>query len=199
MLTQALSFLIETLGGLFLIAVLLRFLLQWARAPFHNPVSQFVVALTDFAIKPLRRIVPGLIGLDLASLALAWAVQTGMLALLLALRGFPFALAPVEAYAALGLLAVVALLRLLIYVVLGVVFVQAILSWVNPRTPVAPVLNALANPFLRPLRRVIPPIGGVDLTPLGVLIVGQLLLMMPLAALERWVTGLLGASRMVSP
>ena len=77
MLNQALQFLLETLLGLFVLAVLLRFYLQWAHAPFRNPVSQFIAALTDFAVKPLRRVVPGLFGLDLASLLLAWLPLIG--------------------------------------------------------------------------------------------------------------------------
>lgn len=184
MMTQALQFLLETILGLFVLAVLLRFYLQWVRAPFSNPFSQFIAALTDFAVKPLRRIIPGLFGLDLASLLLAWLVEYVLLLALFWLGGL-FALnADPAVFIAIGFLATLKLVRVSIYILLGAVFVQAILSWTNPHTPLAPLLHRLTEPFLRPLRRIVPPLANVDLSPLILFIICELLLMVPLLWLE---------------
>ena len=184
MLNQALQFLLETVFGLFALAALLRFFLQLLRAPFRNPFSQFVAALTDFAGKPLRRIIPGLFGLDLASLALAWLVEFILLLALFWLSGMFQLMAGASIFLAIAFLAAVKLLKISIYIVLGAVFIQAILSWVNPHSPLAPVLNSLTTPFLRPVRKIIPPLANVDLSPLVVLLVCELLLMVPVAWLE---------------
>ncbi|MCE5180733.1 MAG: YggT family protein [Betaproteobacteria bacterium] len=184
MMTQALQFLLETIFGLFVLAVLLRFYLQWARAPFHNPFSQFIAALTDFAVKPLRRIIPGLFGLDLASLLLAWLVEYVLLLALFGLGGLFTLKADPSVFIAIGFLATLKLVRISIYILLGAVFVQAILSWTNPHTPLAPLLNRLTEPFLRPLRRIVPPLANVDLSPLVLFIICELLLMVPLLWLE---------------
>jgi YggT family protein len=184
MFIQALQFLLETLFGLFVLAVLLRFYLQWARAPFRNPVSQFIAALTDFAVKPLRRIIPGLLGLDLASLVLAWLVEYVMLLAISWLGGLFLLQAGPSIFLAIAFLAVVKLLKISIYILLGAVFIQAILSWINPHTPLAPVLSRLTDPFLLPLRRVVPLLANVDLSPLVLFIICELVLMVPLAWLE---------------
>jgi YggT family protein len=183
---DALVFLIATAGGLFAIALLLRFYLQWARAGYRNPVSQFVNALTDFMVRPARRVIPGLWGLDLASPILAWLVQYVELVLITLVKGTG-AGAPVSAaLAPLALMALVMIVKLGLYMVMIVVILQALLSWVNPYSPLAPLLNALARPFLRVFQRRIPPVGNVDLSPLFVIIVCQLLLMLPVAYLEGW-------------
>ena len=184
MLNQALQFLLETVLGLFVLAVMLRFYLQWARTPFHNPASQFIAALTDFAVKPLRRFIPGLFGLDLASLLLAWLVEYVMLLSLFWLGGMFMLTAGPSVYLAVAFLAAIKLLKISIYILLGAVFIQAILSWANPHTPLAPVLSRLTDPFLLPLRRVVPLVGNVDLSPLLLFIICELLLMVPLAWLE---------------
>ncbi|UCD69884.1 MAG: YggT family protein [Betaproteobacteria bacterium] len=181
---QALVFLLETFLGLFVLALLLRFFLQVVRAPAHNPLSRFVMALTDFVVRPARRAIPGLWGYDLSSLVVAWALQIALVSSVLWAKGFDFA-APAAAIAvALICLAAVNLLKILVYIVLVTTLVQAVLSWINPYSPVAPILNAMTRPFLGVFRRRIPPIGGVDLSPLFVLVVCQLLLMWPVASLH---------------
>ena len=191
MLAEALIFLIQTAAWLFTLALLLRFLLQWARAGARNPVSDFVNAITNFAVRPVRRVVPGLWGLDLATLLLAWLVQFVELFLILELRGFELGPDAGRALLAIALLAVVNLARLMLYIVIGVVIVQAVLSWINPYSPIAPLLNALTRPLFRPFQRVIPPVANVDLSPLFVIIACQLLLMLPVAYLERVLTRML--------
>ena len=191
MLANAAVFLIETVAWLFTLALLLRFLMQWARAAPRNPVSDFVNALTDFAVKPARRVIPGLWGLDLATLVLAWIVQFAELFLVLQLRGFELGPAAGQAILAIALLAALMLVRLILYIVIAVVIVQAVLSWINPYSPIAPLLNALIRPMLRPLQRRIPMVANVDLSPLVIVIICQLLLMLPVAYLEGVLTKLL--------
>jgi YggT family protein len=191
MLTDALVFLIKTVLGLFTMALLLRFYIQWARTAYRNPLSDFLAALTDFIVKPARRLVPGLWGLDLATLVVAWAVQLLELALVQQLAGPP-STAPAGAVAAgLALLSLVMLAKLFLYILIAVVVCQVVVSWINPHTPVAPLLNSMTRPFLRPLQRRVPSVANVDLSPLILIIVCQLLLMLPIAYLELTFTRLL--------
>ncbi|MDO9387828.1 MAG: YggT family protein [Thiobacillus sp.] len=185
MIAGALKFLIQTLGNLFVIAVLLRFMMQLFRVPFRNPFAEFIVTLTDFAVKPLRRVVPGLLGLDWACLVLAWLVELAVVTAGYWLDGFPFGLAGGRVWPVMLGLAAVKLLSLAVYLVIGLTLVRAVLSWVNSNTPLMPVVYALTEPFLRPLRRFVPMIANVDLTPLVLFILCQLVLMVPLLALER--------------
>jgi YggT family protein len=185
MIAGALKFLIQTLGNLFVIAVLLRFMMQLFRVPFRNSFAQFIVTLTDFAVKPLRRVVPGLLGLDWACLVLAWLVELAVVTAGYWLDGFPFGLAGGRVWPVMLGLAAVKLLSLAVYLVIGLTLVRAVLSWVNSNTPLTPVVYALTEPFLRPLRRIVPMVANVDLTPLVLFILCQLVLMVPLLALER--------------
>ena len=172
LLTRVLVYLIEVAAGFFTVLLLLRFLMQWARAG-RNPVADFVNAFTNFAVRPLRRVVPGLWGLDLSTLLLAWLTEFLALLLVAALVS-GVAIGP--GLGLIALMALVNLVRLLLYIVIAVVILQAVLSWVNPYSPIAPLLNALTRPFLRPLQRVIPTVANVDLSPLVVIIICQLLL-----------------------
>lgn len=183
LLSGALTYLLETVFHLFVLAALLRFFMQAFRAPFRNPIAQFVAAITDFAVKPLRRIVPGLMGFDLASFLVAWIAEFILVLLLFWIAGAAV-LPSGSVFSVLLFIAFARLLRLSIYLLIGVVLVQAILSWVNPYHPIAPFFNTLTRPFLNPLRRFIPLVGGVDLSPLVILILCQLILMVPVAWLE---------------
>jgi YggT family protein len=190
MLEKALIFLANTVFGLFTIALLLRFYMQWARAAYRNPLSEFLSALTDFMVRPARRVIPGLWGLDLATLMLAWLVQVLELLVILQIKDYSLASAAGSAYVGLALLAMVMIVKLGLYIVIAVVVFQAVLSWINPYTPLAPLLNNMTRPFLRIFQKLIPPIGNVDLSPLVVIVICQLLLMLPVAYLEitlsRW-------------
>jgi YggT family protein len=191
MLTQALVFLVETVFGLFVVALLLRFYLQWARAPLRNPLSEFLQALTDFMVRPARRVVPGLWGLDLATFVLAWIVQLLELVIVLQLRGYQTGPDAGIAFVALLALSMVILVRIGLYIVIVAVIVQVVLSWLGPYSPLAPLVNSLTRPFLRVFQRRIPPVGNVDLSPLFLLVVIQLLLMLPVAWAEVSLTRLL--------
>ncbi|HEX8986687.1 MAG TPA: YggT family protein [Rhodocyclaceae bacterium] len=173
MLAQLLMQLVDLTAGFFAGLFMLRFILQWTRAPFRNPIGHFVIALTDWGVLPLRRIIPGLRGLDLASLVMAWLVEFAGMLLTLSIFG---AHASADLLVPALLAAFVETLRTGAYLIIGVTLGVVILSWVNPYAPLAPVFNAVAEPFLRPFRRLIPPIAGLDLSPLFLLIVLQLLL-----------------------
>jgi YggT family protein len=185
MLIDALRLIINTIFGLLVYALLLRFIMQWLRAPFRNPLGQAVTASTDWLVKPLRRVIPGVRGFDWASLVPAWVLQAIWLAILAVLS------AGTMSAAAAGFIAVWAVIELIkaaIWILIITVFLQAILSWVAPDGPLAGVLNSLTFRFLAPVRRVVPPLGGsLDLSPLIVIVLAQLVLILPVAWLERTV------------
>jgi YggT family protein len=178
MLGQIANLLIQTVFGIFIYALLLRFYMQWLRAPFRNPVGQFVSALTDWIVKPVRRFVPGLLGLDLASMLIAWAAEALMLVLVYWLAGRPLPGAPGIAAGLLFTIAALELVRASLYLLIGVIIVQVVISWVNPHAPLAPVFDALTRPFYAVFRRFVPAIGNVDLSPLFVLLIAQILLIL---------------------
>lgn len=184
MLVQTLIFVVSALGDFFAFALITRFLLQWVRAPARNQLSEFVAALTNFVVIPTRRFVPGLWGLDLATLLLALLTETLKLWLMLQIKGAQFGNAVGTAVVALFALAAIHMLQLMVYLVMGALILQAILSWVNPYSPIAPILNSVTRPFLRPFQRVIPLVANVDLSPLAALLVCQLILAVPLTWLE---------------
>lgn len=183
MIMQALIYVLETIFHLFVLAVLTRFYAQALRAPFRNPIADFVVALTNFAVKPMRKIIPGVLGLDLASLLVAWFAEILLLVIIYALVSSQAFVNP-GFWPTILMLALVKLIKLSLYLLLGVVLIQALLSWFNPFHPIRSFFDALSRPFLRPLQRLIPPVGGVDLAPLVLLIVLQVILMAPIAWLE---------------
>ena len=184
MFQQAIQFVLDAIFSLFILAALVRFWMQALRAPARNPIAQFTIALTDWAVRPLRRVIPGLFALDIASLVVAWLGEFILQVLLLLVAG----VSPLENPAVLSVLlfiAFVKMIRLSIYVFMGAIIIQAVLSWVNPHHPVAPFFDALTRPFLKPVQKAVPPIGGVDITPVLVLIFFQLLLMLPVTWLEQ--------------
>jgi YggT family protein len=168
----------DAVFSLVTLMLLARFFMQWLRVSFRNQIGQFVIATTDWLVRPTRRFVPALAGLDMASLLPAWLLQSLFALIELTLRGAPFGHS--GGAVVLGLLGVglVELVRLALYLVFGVVLISAVLSWVNPHAPAAFVFHGLAEPFLRPFRRFIPPIANVDLSPLVLLLVLQIVLML---------------------
>ena len=170
MLGQIGVYLVDTVFAFFVLLLLARFHFQWLRVPFRNPVGEFVLATTSWLVMPARRVVPSLAGLDLATLLLAWALQCLAIWIKAAIVGVEPALAALLGVAALDLL------RYSLYILVFAILVQVLFSWINPYAPMAPVFNAMTAPFLRPLRRFIPPLGGVDLTPLALLIAIQIVL-----------------------
>jgi YggT family protein len=182
LLVKPLVFLIDTLVTLYILALLLRFLLQWARADFYNPLSQFLVKITNPLLRPLRQVIPGYKGIDFGSLALILALQAIGLLVILLLADVPFSFSNILVWS----LAKILILTLNLWLVL--IIVQAIMSWINPRTynPALALVHSLTEPVLAPARRIIPPISGIDLSPLLVLIVLQIIKMI-VADLATWI------------
>ncbi len=176
MLVQIADLLLLNVFGLFVYVLLLRFYMQLLRAPFRNPAGQFVTALTNWMVFPARRLIPGLMGIDFATILLAWLVQALMLTLLLLLHGKTLASASGAGAGLLFGLAAVKLLQASLYLLIAVVILHVLFSWFNPQTPIGPLLDSLTRPFYAVFRRFIPPIGNVDLSPIFVLIVAQVLL-----------------------
>lgn len=173
------SFLIETLSGLYIMTFMLRFLLGWVRADFYNPVSQFLVKVTDPLLKPVRRLVPPIGKFDTSAWVVMLALQMIALALMALVQGFP----PTLGWLIVRALA--ALLELLLNVFLFAILIQVILSWVGPGgyNPVVSMLHSLTEPVLGPCRRLLPPISGMDLSPILALVGIQLLKMLLLPPL----------------
>jgi YggT family protein len=179
---QIAVFLIDSVVTFFVVLLLLRLHFQWLRVPFQNPAGQFVLAMTSWLVMPVRRVIRGLRGYDLPTFLLAWLVMAFGLWAKFAIVGAEPRLAAILA------VALVDLVRYSLYILVFAVIVQAIMSWFRTYSPFAPVLDALTGPFLRPFRRMIPPLGGFDLTPLVLIIVLQVVLIvidrgvLPLAA-----------------
>lgn len=161
-LTEIAVFLIRTFGGLFFMAVLLRFLLQIARADFYNPISQSLVKLTNPLLKPLRRVIPGVMGVDMAALVLALVIKFTMFVLLslLGLGGVNIALVLVWSLLA----CVVAILNIYYFALL----VSIITSWVaqGSHNPAVVLIQQIAEPVMTPFRRLLPAMGGIDFSPM---------------------------------
>jgi YggT family protein len=181
-LTEATSLIVQVVLGLYILSVLLRFLFQLARADFYNPVSQFLVALTNPLLLPLRRVIPGFFGIDFASVVLLLALQLLEVYVLSRLNGIAPVMLP------LVLAAVVSLVRLTLNVYFYAILLRVILSWFMPygmrQNPAGDLLVSLTEPLMRPARRLIPAAGGIDLSPIVVL-VGLQLLQLALAHLLR--------------
>jgi len=189
MLGQIAAIVVDFVGGFFVVMLLLRFYFQWLRVPFRNQVGEFVIATTNWAVVPVRRVVPSVLGLDVASLLCAWLLQALVLALLYAIGGRDLTAAPGAMAGTLLAIALVDLLQTTVKILLFVVILQAALSWVNPHNPMQYVLDTITRPMLRPIRRVIPPVANVDLSPLVLLLVLTILLV-PIAELRVLAAGL---------
>ncbi len=186
--SNALAFLISTAFGLYILAVLLRFLFQLVRADFHNPFSQFLLNITTPALRPLRKIIPGMGGIDWPALVLMLILQIALLIILGLLQGHVLPLGN------LIILAIASLLKMGIYVFMFALFVNFILSWVAPGTYnyMTSLISSLTEPMLAPIRRRIPPAGGLDFSLLIAFILLQLILMLVVQPLMDLGSGHLG-------
>lgn len=187
MFSQIGQLLIDAVAGFFVFLLLARFHFQWLRVPFRNQVGAFMIAATNWIVMPARRVIPAFAGLDLATLAMAWLLQGLALYLNLLLIGREPGSA--AGFVSIGGVALVDLLRYSIYILMFSLIVQAVLSWVNPYSAVGPLFDALTRPFLRPLRRIVPPLANIDLTPLVLIILLQVLLV-PVSYLRAYAAGL---------
>ena len=184
---NAATFLIETLFGIYILIVMVRLLLQWARADFYNPLSQFIVKATQPVLAPLRTTLPSVGGIDLACVALLVVLQLAELLLVTGLLGHRVAVI------ALLVLSVAEIVQLAIYVFLFSILIQVIMSWISPGSynPLLGVLHSLNEPLLGPARRIVPPIGGLDLSPIVVMVALQLVAILVVGPL-RQIAGTLG-------
>ncbi len=171
----ALVYLVETLLSLAMWAFLVRLLLQWVRADFRNPLARALLQITSPVLVPLRRLLPAIGRLDTASAVVVFALALAQAAAapLLYARGLP----PLPGWVALAL---VTILRTTLWTVFAAIFLYALLSLIAPGaySPAQAMLTSLAEPVLRPLRRLIPPLGGLDLSPLWAIILIQALLIL---------------------
>jgi len=167
MLYEIFSLLLDVIAGLVGGACLLRLYMQHQRISFGNPIGRFVFALTDWVVLPLRRILPALGRWDTASLVAAWLVALVKVLLLWLVLG------AVGSALVLPLVAVFGLARLAISALTVLVIVGALLSWVRADSPMVDLIERLCAPLLRPFRRMIPLVGGIDLSPLALLVLLQ--------------------------
>jgi len=170
---EAGTFLINVVFSFFILMVMLRFLLQLARADFYNPISQFIVKLSDPMLKPLRRIIPGLGGIDMASIALLISLKLTELLLTILLNGAPLNIL------VLLILTLTSLISLCLYVYIFAIIIMAVASWINPGgyNPVLALIDQLTVPVMRPVQKRMKPVSGMDLSPLVVLLILNLLVM----------------------
>jgi len=189
LLNNALLFLLQTVLGILTLLFLLRFYFQLTKVSFQNQAAQMIVSLTNFAVKPMRRLMVtlrnlGIAKLDISTFLLAYITQLSLTVLTLWLKDFPLLIAGNSIWLTILSVALIGVISMSITIFLYAVLIQAILSWVNPHTPIAPILNNLTHPILYFLRRFIPPAGNVDLSPLIFIIAAQLLLVTILIPLE---------------
>ena len=174
---QAGLLIFRSVAEFFSTLLLIRFFMQLFRVPFSNPVGTLAVQLTNWLVLPLRRVLPGVFGLDLSSLLPAYLIEVLVIAVIFSISGgvgFPsFAASWVALVLIQGALS---LLRTSLYLLIGLLIVQAILSWINPYSPAIRLVNQVTDVFLRPIRRFIPPIANIDLSPLIAILLAQVLL-----------------------
>ncbi|MDG1821303.1 MAG: YggT family protein [Methylophilaceae bacterium] len=175
MIQSATHFLLSTIFSLLTMVFLLRFMMQILKTSFYNPIGQIVIALTDFAVKPARRYIPSWKKNDLSTLVLAFTAQFLLHLTLLGLSGFPFAVADVPVWPSILGLSLLGVIRTVFDIFFYALILHVILSWVNPHSPIAPVLHSLARPILDPIQRIIPSMGGIDFSPMIAILLLQML------------------------
>ena len=166
---SALIFLVKTLADFYLLTFLLRFIMQWVRASYYNPLAQFILKVTSPLVVPARRVLPSVGGLDLPTLVVLFILEVFFTFVLLQLAGLSLPVPSLLLYSVLRLIT----LALWFYTI--ALFVWVLLSWFGDRggNPMAALLGELVEPLLRPARRLLPPIGGLDLSPLIVILLLQ--------------------------
>ncbi|MDR1367191.1 MAG: YggT family protein [Candidatus Accumulibacter sp.] len=173
MIEEAISFLLSTLVGFFTAIFLLRLFMQLRRVSFAGQLGAFVMLLTDGIVKPLRRILPPFLGLDSSCLAAAYLFQLFLAAALMALYGY-FRLDSIETLMIVILKeSSLGCLRAALHLMVGILLIQALLSWTNPYSSIGETFAQLTLPVLKPIRRFIPPIANVDLSPLIAIVFAQ--------------------------
>lgn len=174
---QAVVFLLDAVVGFFSTLFLLRFIMQCMRVSFSGQLGDFVVQLTNWAVKPLRRAIPGVGGLDWASLLPAFLLEILLAVLVLGAAGAFASADPTQLWAWVFTHALRSLARLAVYIFMGALILQAVMSWINPYSPLAAPAHQLTRPLLAPIQRIVPAISGIDLSPLVAILLLQVVLM----------------------
>lgn len=173
MLTELTLLILNAVASFVTTLLLARFYMQWARVSFRNQLGAFVIQTTDWAVLPARRVVPSVFGLDMATLVVAWLIQVALILIAALLHGSLGA----DGLIPLALLrGVVELFRLSVWFLIIVLIVSAVLSWVSPGNPIGSMMQAITRPFLQPIQRVVPPIANVNLSPLVLILILQIVL-----------------------
>ena len=174
MFSSAFNFLLNIVLNTLTMMFLLRFFMQLFKTSFNNPIGQIVITLTDFAVKPARKIIPSWGKIDLSTLLLAFVAQLLLQLAMLWLSGFPMSVAPNAIWPSIIGLSIIGLIRAVLDLFFYAILLQAILSWVNPHTPISGVLESLTKPILAPIRRIVPMANGIDFSPIVALILLQM-------------------------
>jgi len=187
-LSNAGVFLVSTLFGLYILAIMLRLILQIVRADFYNPVSRFIVKITNPPLKPLRRFIPGFAGIDMASVFVMLVLQMLEFFVITLMRNFP-----TPDILGLFLYSLVELVTLGFYVFLFSIFIMALLSWINPGqyNPINNLLHQITEPVLRPARKFLPPMSGIDLSPMLAMVGLWLIKLLLLDPVGHWAKGMM--------
>lgn len=172
--TNALYFLLNTLFNILTMLFLLRFLMQAMKVSFNNPIGQIILTLTDFAVKPVRRFIPSWKKLDLSTLLLAYLTQWLLHLAIFWLQGFQ-TMTSTPLLATISLNSLLGLLRTVFDIFFYAIILKVILSWVNPHSPISPVLTSITRPILAPIQKVVPAINGIDFSPFVAMILLQML------------------------
>jgi YggT family protein len=173
LLTDIADFLLQTIAVILGVTLLARAYMGYLGMPARNPLAQFAVALTDWLVRPFRRLLPARGRFDAATFLAALVVALVFVALRFLLVGVGFDSWP---WSGLLLMAVIQLLRWALYLVLWLTLLHVVLSWVNPHAPIAPAVSMLARPFLAPFQRALPLVGGLDLSPIVVILIVNVML-----------------------
>ena len=168
-------FLVQTIFNLYILIVMLRIVLHWSGADYYNPLSQFVIRLTALPLKPCKRIFPVIYGIDSSALLFALILEAIKITLLVWFR-----MNTVPQIGGMSLWALGDLVNIIIDIYFYAIIIQIVISWINPQriSPIVAVLQRVTEPLLRPVRRIIPPIAGIDITPIPVLIFLKLITIM---------------------
>ncbi len=173
MLSGTFALILQAVAGFFTALLLIRTVMRFQRISFVGQLGQFVLATTNWAVIPFQKIVPGVGRLDLCSLLPAWLIQVAVVLILQLLAGVTN---PAHLLPAALLLGLLGLVKSALQMLMWVVIIGAVLSWVNPHSPMAGPIHMFTRPFLAPIRRVVPPVANVDLSPLVLLLILQIVL-----------------------
>ena len=179
-LSNASIYLIETLLGFLLYIVLLRFWMQWVKANFKNPIGQFIISVTNPLVIPLRKILPSVGAVDSATVLLAYVIALIKTSIVLKLLGYS------PAWLGLLMFSLGEVIEASIYLFIVAIFIQIVVSWINPHSyhPIIETARSISEPLMAPARKLIPSIGGLDFSPIAVLIFLNLSLQLIVAPLQ---------------